>query len=58
MRQGEGLYMSRADEIYKQNCLDILTSGFSDENLEVRPHWPDGTPAHTIKKFGVEKCGG
>ena len=31
--------MSRADEIYKQNCLDILTSGFSDENLEVRPHW-------------------
>jgi thymidylate synthase len=19
----------------------------------VRPHWPDGTPAHTIKKFGV-----
>jgi len=30
-----------------------LENGFSDENMEVRPHWPDGTPAHTIKKFGV-----
>ena len=45
--------MSRADDLYKQTCLDILNNGFSDENLEVRPHWADGTPAHTIKKFGV-----
>ena len=45
--------MSRADDIYRATCLDILENGFSDENLEVRPHWPDGTPAHTIKKFGV-----
>ena len=45
--------MSRADELYKATCRDILTNGFSDENLEVRPHWADGTPAHTIKKFGV-----
>ena len=45
--------MSRADEIYRQTCLDILNNGYSDENLEVRPKWPDGTPAHTIKKFGV-----
>ena len=45
--------MSRADEIYRQTCLDILNNGFSDEDLEVRPKWPDGTPAHTIKKFGV-----
>ena len=45
--------MSRADEIYRATCLDILENGFSDEGLEVRPHWPDGTPAHTIKKFGV-----
>ena len=45
--------MSRADELYRQTCLDILENGFSDENMEVRPHWPDGTPAHTIKKFGV-----
>ena len=45
--------MSRADELYKATCRDILENGFSDENLEVRPHWADGTPAHTIKKFGV-----
>ena len=45
--------MSRADELYKATCRDILENGFSDENLQVRPHWADGTPAHTIKKFGV-----
>ena len=45
--------MSKADELYRANCLDILEHGFSDENLEVRPHWADVTPAHTIKKFGV-----
>ena len=45
--------MSYADELYKKTCLDILENGFSDEGLEVRPHWADGTPAHTIKKFGV-----
>ena len=45
--------MSRADEIYIATCRDILENGFSDENLEVRPKWEDGTPAHTIKKFGV-----
>ena len=45
--------MSYADELYKKTCLDILENGFSDEGLDVRPHWADGTPAHTIKKFGV-----
>lgn len=45
--------MSKADELYRATCRDILENGFSDENLEVRPHWADGTPAHTIKKFGV-----
>ena len=45
--------MSRADELYRQTCIDILENGFSDEGLEVRPQWEDGTPAHTIKKFGV-----
>ena len=45
--------MSRADELYKQTCIEILENGFSDEGLNVRPHWEDGTPAHTIKKFGV-----
>ncbi len=45
--------MSRADELYRATCLDILNNGVSDEGLEVRPKWADGTPAHTIKKFGV-----
>ena len=45
--------MSRADEIFVQNMKDILENGFSDEHLQVRPHWEDGTPAHTIKKFGI-----
>ncbi len=45
--------MSRADELYRQTCLDILNNGFYDTDLEVRPRWADGTPAHTVKKFGV-----
>ena len=45
--------MSRADDIYRVTCLDILENGWSDEGLEVRPRWEDGTPAHTIKKFCV-----
>lgn len=45
--------MSIADEIYRKNCMDILNHGFYDTDLEVRPHWADGTPAHTVKKFGV-----
>ena len=45
--------MSRADELYTATCLDILENGFWDTALEVRPRWADGTPAHTVKKFGV-----
>ena len=45
--------MSKADEIFIQNMRDILDHGVSDENYPVRPHWEDGTPAHTIKIFGV-----
>ena len=45
--------MSLADCIFVDNIKDILANGFSDEKLEVRPHWEDGTPAHTIKKFGL-----
>ena len=45
--------MSRADEIYRATCLDILENGFWDTDLDVRPKWADGTPAHTVKKFGV-----
>ncbi len=45
--------MSLADKIFIENCTDILTNGISDEGQEVRPHWDDGTPAHTIRKFGL-----
>lgn len=45
--------MSKADEVLISNLKDILNNGFSDEGLEVRPHWADGTPAHTIKKFCI-----
>ncbi len=45
--------MSYADKVFIQNCKDILANGVSDENLEVRPHWEDGTPAHTYKKFCI-----
>ena len=45
--------MSRADEIFIQNCKDILENGIWDTDREVRPRWEDGSPAHTIKKFGV-----
>ena len=48
--------MSHADIIFKQNMLDILENGFWDTELEVRPHWEDGTPAHTVKKFGIVNC--
>ena len=45
--------MSRADEIFQQNCRDILTHGVWDTDQNVRPRWDDGTPAHTVKKFGI-----
>lgn len=45
--------MSYADEVFKQTCRDILDNGTSTEGQKVRPHWEDGTPAYTIKKFGV-----
>ena len=45
--------MSRADVLFKEMCTDILENGFSSEGQLVRPKWEDGTPAHTIKKFGV-----
>ena len=45
--------MSKADEIFIAMCRDILENGTSTEGEKVRPHWPDGTPAYTVKKFGV-----
>lgn len=45
--------MSKADEIFTAMCKDILTNGISSQGEKVRAKWEDGTPAHTIKKFGV-----
>ncbi len=45
--------MSRADQIFKENCREILTHGVWDTDQVVRPHWEDGAPAHTVKKFGL-----
>lgn len=43
--------MSKADRILVENLKDILENGVSDEGMDVRPRWADGTPAHTVKKF-------
>ena len=45
--------MSYADQVFISVCRDILAEGFWDTDLPVRPRWTDGTPAHTVKKFGV-----
>lgn len=45
--------MSRADQIFLQNCKDILQNGVWDTDGPVRPKWEDGAPAHTIKLFGI-----
>ncbi len=45
--------MSKADELFIANMRDILDNGVWDTDLPVRPRWSDGTPAHTVKKFGI-----
>ena len=45
--------MSYADQILINMCRNILENGTSTEGEKVRPHWEDGTPAYTIKSFGV-----
>ena len=45
--------MSKADQIFIENMKDIMENGFWDTDLKVRPHWEDGTPAHTVKKFCI-----
>ncbi len=45
--------MSRADKIFIEMCRDILENGSDTRGEKVRPRWEDGTPAYTIKKFGV-----
>lgn len=45
--------MSYADQLFIENCHQIINHGFWDTDYNVRPHWEDGTPAHTIKSFGI-----
>ncbi len=45
--------MSYADQVFIGMCRDIIENGTSTEGEKVRPRWEDGTPAYTIKRFGV-----
>jgi thymidylate synthase len=45
--------MSKADDIFADMCREILDRGFSSEGQAIRARWEDGSPAHTIKRFGV-----
>ncbi|MBE6717973.1 MAG: thymidylate synthase [Ruminococcaceae bacterium] len=45
--------MSSADIAFINTCKDILENGSWVKDEKVRPHWEDGEPAYTIKKFGV-----
>lgn len=45
--------MAYADDVFISMCRDILDGGQDTSGEKVRPHWEDGTPAYTIKKFGV-----
>ena len=45
--------MSYADKVFVENMNDIMNNGVWDTDYPVRPKWEDGTPAHTIKKFGI-----
>lgn len=45
--------MSKTDIQFIENCKQILNRGFWDTEYNVRPKWTDGTPAYTIKSFGI-----
>ena len=45
--------MAYADDVFIKMCREILDGGQDTLGEKVRPHWEDGTPAYTIKKFGV-----
>ncbi len=45
--------MSSADKAFIATCRDILENGSWVKDERVRPHWEDGEPAYTKKKFGV-----
>jgi thymidylate synthase len=45
--------MSSADIAFIRTCREILENGDVCKDEKVRPKWEDGTPAYTVKKFGV-----
>lgn len=45
--------MAYADEVFIKMCREIIDTGTDTSDGRVRPHWPDGTSAYTVKKFGV-----
>lgn len=45
--------MSKADGLFVNMCQKILDEGFSTEGQQIRARWEDGSPAYTIKTFGV-----
>lgn len=45
--------MSYADKLFVETCKDIIENGTNTQGEKVRPKWEDGSPAYTIKKFGV-----
>ena len=45
--------MSYADHVFIDMCRDIIDNGTDTAGEKVRPHWPDGELAYTIKRFGV-----
>ena len=45
--------MSFADQVFIENCKEILENGSWDTEFNVRPRWHDGTPAHTVKQFAI-----
>lgn len=53
--------MNKADKYMKDNLREILENGISTEGHKVRPHWVDGTPAHTkfinqvVEKYDISK---
>ena len=46
--------MSRADDIFDTNCIEIIATGCDTKDEKVRPHWADdGSLAYTKKKFCI-----
>lgn len=45
--------MSRADDLFIENCRKILSEGYDNTGEDVRPRWDDGAPAYSRKLFGI-----